>query len=163
MYDIIKNVILAGNFELIDMLKKINIVWIENNITEEQKTELDNLARDNANAENSYAPMQEQIDKAFAEIDLLKSTIEANAVGMSALKDAVEKLGGKVEATTEPSKEEYPEYVQPTGAHDAYNTGDKITYNGKKYICQINGCVWAPDVYPQGWQEVVEEPTEEEG
>lgn len=58
--------------------------------------------------------------------------------------------------------DEYPEFKQPSGAHDAYNTGDKITYNGKKYVCQINGCVWAPDVYPQGWQEVVEEPTEEE-
>ena len=162
MYEIIKNVILAENYELIDILKKINTVWIESNITDEQKQELDELARTNAKAENSYAPLQEQIDKAFKEIDLLKSTVEANAVGMSSLKDAVEKLGGKIETTTEPSKEEYPEFVQPQGAHDAYNIGDKVTYNGKKYICQINGCVWAPDVYPQGWQEVVEEPTEEE-
>lgn len=161
MYEIIKNVIEAGNYELVDMLKKINTVWIESNITDEQKQELDELARTNANAENSYAPMQEQIDKAFKEIDLLKSTVEANAVGMSALKDAVEKLGGKVEATTEPSKEEYPEYVQPTGAHNAYNVGDKITYNGKKYICQMNGCVWTPDAYPAGWEEVVEETNEE--
>ena len=157
MYEIIKNVIEAGNYELVDMLKKINIVWIESNITDEQKQELDELARTNAKAENSYTPMQEQIDKAFKEIDILKTTVEANAVGMSALKDAVEKLGGKVEATTEPSKEEYPEFVQPQGSHDAYNIGDKVTYNGKKYICQINGCVWAPDVYPQGWQEVTEE------
>lgn len=163
MYEIIKNVINTKSYELVDMLYKINKMYIEAEITEEQKEELDNLARTNANAENSYAPMQEQIDKAFKEIDLLKSTVEANAVGMSALKDAVEKLGGKVEATTEPVQEdEYPEFVQPQGAHDAYNTGDKITYNGKKYVCQINGCVWAPDVYPQGWQEVVEEPTEEE-
>ena len=29
------------------------------------------------------------------------------------------------------SIEEYPEWVQPTGAHDAYNTGDKVSYNGK--------------------------------
>lgn len=161
MYEIIKNVIEAGNYELVDMLKKINTVWIESNITDEQKQELDELARTNAKAENSYAPLQEQIDKAFKELDLLKSTVEANAVGMSALKDAVEKFGGKVETTTEPSKEEYSEYIQPTGAHDAYNIGDKITYNGKKYICQINGCVLAPDVYPQGWQEVTEETNEE--
>ena len=71
----------------------------------------------------------------------------------------------KGEGTEEPSEpvedDEYPEYVQPTGAHDAYNVGDKITYNDKKYICQINGCVWTPDAYPQGWQEVVEETNEE--
>ena len=157
MYEIIKNVILAENYELVDILKKINTVWIESNITDEQKQELDELARTNAKAENSYAPLQEQIDKAFKEIDILKTTVEANAVGMSALKEAVEKLGGKLENPVEEPVEEYPEFVQPTGAHDAYNIGDKVTYNGKKYICQINGCVWAPDVYPQGWQEVTEE------
>ena len=68
---------------------------------------------------------------------------------------------GTGEEPTEPV-EEYPEYVQPTGAHDAYNTGDKITYNGKKYICKINGCVWDPDTYPAGWEEVVEDEIESE-
>ena len=156
MYEIIKNVINTKGYELADMLYKINKMYIEAEITEEQKEELDNLARTNATAENSYAPMQEQIDKAFKEIDLLKSTVEANAVGLSALKDAVEKLGGKIETTIEPSKEEYPEFVQPQGAHDAYNIRDKVTYSGKKYICQMNGCVWTPDAYPAGWKEVVE-------
>ena len=162
MYEIIKNVIESGDYELKDILYKINKMWIESAITEEQKTELDNLARENANAENSYAPLQEQIDKAFEEINLLKETINANAIGMSALKDAVEKLGGKIETPAEQPKEEYPQYIQPTGAHDAYNTGDKITYNGKKYICKMDGCVWSPDVYPAGWEEVVEEVESEE-
>lgn len=48
------------------------------------------------------------------------------------------------------SVDEYPEWVQPTGAHDAYNIGDKVTYNGKKYVCKSDGNVYAPDVY--GWQ-----------
>ena len=74
---------------------------------------------------------------------------------MSALKDAVEKLGGKIEEPSEPEKEEeYPEYVQPQGAHDAYKIGDKITYNNKKYICKLDNCVWSPETYPQAWQEV---------
>lgn len=154
MYDIIKNVIENKDYELVDMLYKINKMYIESVITEEQKDELDNLARTNANAENSYAPLQEQIDKAFKEIDILKTTVEANAVGMSALKEAVEKLGGKLENPVEGPVEEYPEYVQPTGAHDAYNIGDKVTYNGKKYICQMNNCVWTPDAYPSAWEEV---------
>ena len=47
---------------------------------------------------------------------------------------------------------EYPEWKQPTGAHDAYNTGDKITYKGKKYISKINANVWSPDAYPAGWE-----------
>ena len=48
------------------------------------------------------------------------------------------------------SIEEFPEWVQPTGAHDAYNIGDKVTYNGQHYICTSNANVYAPDVY--GWQ-----------
>ena len=47
------------------------------------------------------------------------------------------------------SIEEYPEWVQPAGAHDAYNIGDKVTYKGNHYVCDINGNVYAPDVY--GW------------
>ena len=48
------------------------------------------------------------------------------------------------------SLDEYPEWVQPTGAHDAYNTGDKVSYNGKHYISTIDANTYAPDVY--GWE-----------
>ena len=48
------------------------------------------------------------------------------------------------------SIEEFPEWVQPTGAHDAYNTGDKVSYNGKRYVCTIDANTYAPDVY--GWE-----------
>ena len=48
--------------------------------------------------------------------------------------------------------EEWPEWVQPTGAHDAYNTGDKVRYNGKHYVCTIHANTYAPDVY--GWESV---------
>lgn len=51
------------------------------------------------------------------------------------------------------SLDEYPEWVQPTSAHDAYNKGDKVSYNGKRYVSTADGNVWAPDVY--GW-EVIE-------
>ena len=48
------------------------------------------------------------------------------------------------------SLDEYPEWVQPTGTHDAYNTGDKVSYNGKHYISTIDANTYAPDVY--GWE-----------
>lgn len=50
-----------------------------------------------------------------------------------------------------PSSDEWPTFVQPTGAHNAYKIGDKVTYNGKHYICKINSCTWSPDAYPAGW------------
>ena len=47
----------------------------------------------------------------------------------------------------------YPIWTQPTGAHDAYNTGDIVNYNGTLYISTIDGNVWSPDAYPAGWEE----------
>lgn len=46
----------------------------------------------------------------------------------------------------------YPIWSQPTGAHDAYNTGDIVDYNGVLYISTIDGNVYAPDAYPAGWE-----------
>ena len=51
------------------------------------------------------------------------------------------------------SLDEWPEFVQPTGVHDAYNKGDKVTFNSKHYISLIDGNVYSPAAYPDGWQE----------
>ena len=45
-----------------------------------------------------------------------------------------------------------PEYVQPTGGHDVYNSGDLVTFEGAVYKCVIDNCVWSPTDYPQGWE-----------
>ena len=60
---------------------------------------------------------------------------------------------GETEEPAEPDTgDTYPEWVQPTGGHDAYNTGDIVMYNGTAYRSLIDGNVWAPDAYPQGWE-----------
>ena len=51
------------------------------------------------------------------------------------------------------SLDEWPEFVQPTGAHNAYKKGDKITFNSKHYISLIDANVYSPAAYPVGWQE----------
>lgn len=45
--------------------------------------------------------------------------------------------------------EEWPEWVQPTGAQDAYAKDSKVTHNGKKWISSYDANVWEPGVY--GW------------
>ena len=52
------------------------------------------------------------------------------------------------------STEEWPEWIQPTGAHDAYNKGDKVSHNAKHWISSIDANVYEPGVY--GWDEVTE-------
>ena len=50
--------------------------------------------------------------------------------------------------------EEWPEWSQPIGAHDAYNSGDKVSHNGKHWTSNVDANVWEPGVY--GWTEVTE-------
>ena len=45
-------------------------------------------------------------------------------------------------------------WVQPTGAHDAYPLGAKVTYNGRVYESKIPANVWSPAVYPAGWTDL---------
>ena len=140
MYTIIKSVINNGNFELVNILAKIDTMWVQGSITDGQRTELIALARDKAKPEATYAPLQEQIDALSVRLDALAARVTAIEAGTPA------------EPPAEP--DEWPEYIQPTGAHDAYGVGDKITYNGQHYICQMAGCVWSPDAYPAAWEAV---------
>lgn len=46
-------------------------------------------------------------------------------------------------------------WTQPTGAHNAYNTGDRVHYptaDDPIYVSTIDGNTWSPDAYPAGWQ-----------
>ena len=52
------------------------------------------------------------------------------------------------------SLEEWPDWVQPTGSHDAYAKDAKVTHNSKKWTSDVDANVWEPGVY--GWTEVVE-------
>lgn len=144
MYEIVKNVINAKSYELTDILTKIDTLWVQGSLTEEQRTELTALARQNADPAASYAPLQEQIDA-------LADRLDALTVCVSVLEQSGETGGDEPE---EPA-EEWPEYIQPTGAHDAYHNGDKVTWGGQHYTCiapEGTACVWDPDTYPAYWQ-----------
>ena len=52
------------------------------------------------------------------------------------------------------NEEGYPKWSRPTGAHDAYNIGDIVDYNGTLYKSLIDGNVYSPEEYPAGWEEV---------
>ena len=140
MYEIVLSVINTGSFELSDILHKIDTLWVQGGIDADQRSELITVARQKADPSASYAPLQEQVGK-------LADDLAALAVRVTALES-----GGEPEPG-----DEYPAYVQPAGAHDAYHKGDKITYKGKRYICTAAdgvAVVWDPDTYPDYWEEV---------
>lgn len=164
MYDVVRTVISTGRFEMSDILRKIDILWMQGDLTEEERNGLIATARDKADPVASYAPLQQQVDKLRDEVQTLSTAVSDQARELQAVKAAVEALGGTVADPEDPKPtEEWPDYVQPTGAHDAYHTGDKITWNDKRYTCIAPdgvAVVWDPDTYPAYWK-VQEEASEE--
>lgn len=53
---------------------------------------------------------------------------------------------------TEVSILEWPELVVPIPSTNPYMSGDKVTFNGQHYICQLDNCVWTPLELPSAWQ-----------
>lgn len=47
-------------------------------------------------------------------------------------------------------------YVQPTGAHDAYQTGEYAKWKDKVVRCKADGTVHDPDTLPGSWEAVAE-------
>lgn len=65
-----------------------------------------------------------------------------------------EEEGSGTGGGAEVPSDEYPEWKQPAGAHDAYAQGAKVSHKGKKWTSDVGGNVWEPGVY--GWTEVIE-------
>ena len=142
MKELFENVINNDSkFELKDMLNKIDEAYIKSKLTKEEKEDLEEQARSKANPENSYAEAYKLIEVLFERVEKLEAKVFP-------IEDVEPEEGEVVE--------EYPQFVQPTGAHDAYKTGDKVTFNDKKYICKMDNCVWDPVTYPAAWEELTE-------
>lgn len=134
MLETFQTIINAGGYDLADLTERIKTMYAMGELTEDEMNQLLESAQTNAKPDDSYAPLADRVKS----IEEWETTIEARLA----------KLEGT--STTVPS-DEWPEYVQPTGAQNEYHVGDKITYNGKHYTCTMDNCVWTPDAYPQGW------------
>lgn len=123
MRTIFEQVISRGDYDLTAMLQNIDRYHIEGKLTDEDRESLYALAREGAQPVYDYA----------AEIEAIWA--------------AIRELQGQT-----PDPDEWPEFVQPTGAHDAYGVGAQVTYNGQRYRCKLANCVWSPDAYPDAWE-----------
>ena len=123
MRTIFERVIARGDYDLTAMLQNIDRYHIEGKLTDEDREALYALAREGAQPVYDYA----------AEIEAIWAAIHA--------------LQGQT-----PDPDEWPEFVQPTGAHDAYGVGAQVTYNGQRYRCKLANCVWSLDAYPDAWE-----------
>ena len=77
--------------------------------------------------------------------DLLYSCVQAHTSQDDWAPDLTPALWKRVSVV------EWPEWIQPTGAQDAYMMGDKVSHNEKHWVSTADNNVWEPGVY--GWQE----------
>jgi hypothetical protein len=57
-----------------------------------------------------------------------------------------------INPTTREGEKVVDEYQQPAGAHDAYQTGDAVLFDGVMYESLMDNNVYSPTDYPQGWE-----------
>ena len=130
MQNIIEKVIESKNFELSDMLKKIDILWVQGSIADDVRKRLSDKARSNANLEKSFDILAklEELDKRVKALEEEKVEVE------------------------EPT-ETYEEYK----VGKWYYAGNKVMFDGKVYECiapENATCVWNPAEYPTYWKEI---------
>lgn len=150
MYNTIMTIIKSGNFELADLTERINVLYASGKLSTDEHIQLLEAAQEAADPMGGLPDYSVRISNLETSVKQLEARVSALEGGESG-----EEGGGQ----TEPS-DEYPEWHTPTGSHNAYYNGDKMTYtDGKKYVCTAPsgyGCTYGPDVLPQYW-ELVEE------
>lgn len=135
-------------YDLGEMVKvRLLELLVRGLISTEEYDELVVKAKENASAK--YASIEEQLQTLATELESLKTEI-------TQLRNRISEILG-IEPE-EPTEDEYPMWKQPTGAHDSYYTGDKMTYtDGNKYECiapEGYGVTYGPDMLPEMWQKV---------
>jgi len=147
IYNVLKTVISSKRYELADMLEKIDFVWAQGNIDNEQRLSLISDAQNNAMVENS--------------IDVLKSLYELNK-RVGDLEKQIAELKNGSDIPTDEETTTYPPYE----VGKWYENGDIISFEGRNYKCIApleTVCVWSPTDYPAYWVDYVEdEPLTEE-
>ena len=132
MYNNIKTVIESCNFELTDIIRKIDLVWLEGKITDEEKAELVEMAQGKANPQHSMDLVAKVVDLE-KRVKILEAQKETSSDG------------------EEVTEETYPPFIE----NKWYYNGDKCSENGSNYTCIAPdgvACVWSPSAYPPYWQ-----------
>lgn len=149
MYETIKSVIQSKDFKLSKILKKIDTLWIENDLTDEQRTELTELAKQNVLPESETPETIELYKQILAKYE--------------ALDERVTNLENGGIAPEPPVGVVVPSWELWDGISDRYKYGSVVTIDQKYYISIFQGQnTWMPgSMGTEGlWKEISKEDAE---
>lgn len=152
IYPIIKQVIKDKNYNLADLLEKIEKRCFEGAITEEERDELITLANENANPQMSDAPLQNQVAALF-------DIVAELALEIKQLKEAKQDKESTPEET--PEEETYPEWYRHNGiGPNPWQDGTICTHNERYWLSHVIDNVWEPGalgVYENIWEDITDQ------
>ena len=132
MFKIMQSVIHAGNFKLADIRYKVNKLYVQGDLTEEQADQLLALANQEVTPDAERPELLQIVRNLAAKVDALAAEV------------AVLKTGT---GTTEPGTgaTEYEPWTPWDGISDKYQPGSIVAHNGKTWISNYAGQnVWEP-------------------
>lgn len=139
MFDTFQTIINAGGYNLADLTERIKTLFALGELTEDEMTQLLDSAAANANQDAMLPDVGERVG--------------ALETRLAAVEERVGKLeaGGVEPGEPEEPADEWPEWVRPTSKDTQCNKGDKVTFNGQRYVCQKNNVSSSPEEDPSRW------------
>ena len=128
-YDIVEMAILTGGYDLKAMAKKIDTLYANDSLTEDEWQKLRKLCCDKLKPEDTRPELQQQLEYLAARVTALEAQVAALTGGAS----------GGTEA-------DYEDWQQPiAGLTDKYQQGAIVQHNGKLWQSAYPGQnVWEP-------------------
>lgn len=136
----------AGTDPAVEAFSRIAIVPMAATMTDEQAISVSTLWPEWSADSVSY-----KVDDVVQHADHLWRCEQAHTSQESWTPDAAPSLWSQIDI----AGDGVDVWTQPTGAYNAYNVGDRVHYptaSDPIYVSTIDGNVWSPDAYPQGWQ-----------
>ena len=140
MFETFQTIINAGDYDLADLSERIKTLYAMGELTEDEMTQLLDSAAANANQDAMLPDMSERVG--------------ALETRIAAVEERVGKLeaGGVEPGEPEKPADEWPEWVRPVSKDTQYHKGDKVTFNGRHYVCVKNNVSSSPDEDQKSWQ-----------
>lgn len=150
MYEIIKTIIENGIFRVNDLTNKIDTLWAESKLTDEERNQLVQMMAEHLNPASEAPELKDMYERLEARV----STLEAEVHPLKG-----EEPGGGEESGTVPVWEPWD------GISSKYQYGAVVTHNEKYFLDVLQGMqnTWEPEsvgVDERYWKEITKEQAE---
>lgn len=149
---------MSGRFVVNDITEKIDTLWAESRLTDQQRDELLDLMV-------SYLDPSTEAPETIERINNLEARVKSLETAVEALREVVQIEPSEPPETEEPSEVIVPEWTAWDGISSNYQYGDVVTHNSKYFLNVLQGVqnVWEPGsagVDERYWKEITKEEAE---